>query len=126
MAAIREIKFKNSIDDAKVLSLLDSKGVRLDEDLLTNDYLSEAVKNHLILNHLPEIVEAPKNKLDLFYSKYYWLSAFNEKHKKLFGEDAGLEQQLFKLCEEAESSKLEVDWNLVEKIEEEVNATINH
>ena len=117
MNAIKEIKLSKQLDTAEFLTELNSKGVGTDEDLLNSNSLSEPLKNYLVLNYLPELVEYPKDKLDLLYGKYYWLSNFIEKHKSIFGEDEGLEQQLFKLCEEAEHSNLNVDWNLVEEIE---------
>jgi len=125
MDAIKEIKLAKPVDTTEFLTHLNSKGVKMNEDLLNSDYLSEALKNYLFLNYLPELVEYPKEKLDLFYGRYYWLSNFIGKHKKMFGEDEGLEQQLFKLCEEAEHSNLDVDWNLVEEIEE-ANKKINN
>jgi hypothetical protein len=118
MDAIKEIKLAKDLDSTEFLTELNSKGVRTNEDFLQSDYLSEPLKNYLVLSHLPELVEYPKEKLDLFYGKYYWLSNFVGKHKKMFGDDEGLEQQLFKLCEEAQHLNLDVDWNLVEEIEE--------
>lgn len=117
MDAIKEIKLAENLETPELLNRLDSKGVKMNEDLLQSGDLSEPLKNYLFLSYLPELVEYPKEKLDLFYGKYYWLSNFVGKHKKIFGADEGLEQQLFKLCEEAERQDLNVDWSLVEEIE---------
>jgi hypothetical protein len=117
MDAIKEIKLTEDLETDEILHQLNAKGVKANEDLLKSDDLSEPLKNYLYLSYLPELVEYPKAELDLFYGKYYWLSNFVGKHQKLFGTDEGLEQQLFKLAEEAEQSNLDVDWNLVEEIE---------
>lgn len=118
MDAVKEIKLAKDLETGEILHQLNAKGVKANEDLLQSDYLSEPLKNYLLLSYLPELVEYPKEELDLFYGKYYWLSNFLGKHKKMFGADEGLEQQLFKLAEEAEQANLDVDWNLVEEIEE--------
>jgi hypothetical protein len=119
MDKIKEIKLTKLIDTKELINLLTSKDINLNEDLLTNEILSESLKKQLILRHLPEIIESPKAVTDLFYSKYFWLATFNNKYKNIFGEDVGLDQQLYKLCEEAEQSNLDIDWNFVEKIEHE-------
>jgi hypothetical protein len=116
--AVKEIKLAKDLETDEILHQLNAKGVKANEDLLKSADLSEPLKNYLLLSYLPEVVEYPKEKLDVFYGKYYWLSNFLGKHKKIFGEDEGLEQQLFKLAEEADQSNLDVDWNLVEEIEE--------
>jgi hypothetical protein len=125
MDKIKEIKLKEFIDNDKLVNLLDSKGVKIDKDLFQNKYISESLTNQLILRYLPEFLESPKGKTELFYGKYYWMTAFNTKYKKLFGDDASLDQQLFKLCEEAEQEKLDVDWQTVESIEKEAVMNIN-
>lgn len=124
MESIKQLEFKPFFNKTDVLLMLNTKGVKIDEDLFENEYLSEAMKNQLILSYLPEVVENPDNKLSLFYSRYYWLSDFVERYKHLFGEDAGLDQQLFKLLGEAEHADLEIDWSLIEEIEDEINKTI--
>ncbi len=125
MDKIKEIKLKEFIDNDKLINLLDSKGVKIDKDLFQNKYISESLTNQLILRYLPEFLESPKGETELFYGKYYWMTAFNTKYKKLFGDDASLDQQLFKLCEEAEQENLDVDWQTVESIEKEAVMNIN-
>ncbi len=120
MEAIKRIEFKDSLNKTQFISLLNSKGVKIEQDLLQDKNLFESAKNYFALNYLPEFVETPKDELDMFYGKYYWLSILIGRYKKLFGNDEGLDQQLFKLCEEAENLGLDVDWNLVERIEENI------
>jgi hypothetical protein len=125
MDKIKEIKLKEFIDSDKLVNLLDSKGVKIDRNLLQNKFISESLTNQLILRYLPEFLESPKGEPELFYGKYYWMTAFNTKYKKLFGDDESLDQQLFKLCEEAEQENLDVDWQTVESIEREAVMSIN-
>lgn len=126
LESIKEIKLKKPITKSEILSLLNSKNIKVNEDYLTEKYLSNSFENHIFLTYLPELVESPNNEIDLFYSQYYWLTEFVERYKKMFGEDEGLDQQLFKLCEEAELTDLAVDWNFIEEIENEVKENISY
>ena len=51
------------------------------------------------------------------YSKYYWYDKYKNRYQKLYGKDAGVEQQQFMLLEEIEDKIGTVDWETVEKIE---------
>jgi hypothetical protein len=65
----------------------------------------------------------PINEEDFFYSRYYWFNKFVKKYIQIYGPNAGLEQQLFKMLEHyyEYSGVREVDWNIIEQIE---NGTI--
>ena len=39
---------------------------------------------------------------EILYSKYYWCSRFIEEYTKMYGTDAGYEQQLFQILEDME------------------------
>lgn len=125
MNVITEIKLKSKLDKLELAKALESRGVKVNTDLLFDNYLSNALENHMYLTYLPDLVESPTDSLNRFYSRYYWLSNFIEKYKKKFGQDAGLEQQLFKLMEEAEHENLIVDWNLVERVQNEAVTAAN-
>ena len=57
-------------------------------------------------------------KEDLFYSQYYWFNKFKNRYIELYGPNAGMEQQLFKMVEHYyEYTNGKVDWEIIEKIE---------
>jgi hypothetical protein len=49
----------------------------------------------------------------VLYNRYYWFLTYAKRHMRYSGYDAGLEQQAFKLLDQAEC---EVDWSMVEAI----------
>lgn len=52
----------------------------------------------------------------ILYSKYYWLSRLADQFHEVYGFDAGVEQQQFKIMEELDQRIDNVDWNFVEKL----------
>jgi hypothetical protein len=68
---------------------------------------------YLLFTHasdlLPEISTA-----DVFYNRYVWFRRFAAMYRIVHGEDAGIEQQLFHLLEDAPPG---IDWSQVEKID---------
>ena len=52
----------------------------------------------------------------ILYSKYYWYDKYKNRYQKLYGKDAGVEQQQFMLLEEIEDKIGTVDCETVEKI----------
>ena len=46
-----------------------------------------------------------------FYNAYYWVLAFAKRYKSIYGFDAGVEQETFKVLEAAPA---DVDWKTVE------------
>ena len=75
-----------------------------------------ALTNYLILTESGLF----KDDLLTYYSRYYWFMTFVERKKSNSGDDAGLDQQLFKIIEESESFAEEVDWSVIQEIEKEV------
>lgn len=57
----------------------------------------------------------------IFYNRYYWFVFFLKLYTAKHGYDAGLEQQAFQLLEESETMNIEVDWDLIVKIESDIN-----
>lgn len=57
----------------------------------------------------------------ILYSKYYWFTKYKEKCRALYGMDAGIEQQQYKIIEEISQRLIEVKWELIEEIENENN-----
>lgn len=67
-----------------------------------------------------EIIKAAELSLsEILYSKYYWFSMLKACMNKLYGEDAGLAQQQFKIIDEITQRAGAADWRLLEKIETE-------
>ena len=54
---------------------------------------------------------------NLSYSKYYWYVKFKDKYETIYGFDAGIEQQQFKLLEELDQRFDNIHWDLLEKID---------
>lgn len=54
----------------------------------------------------------------VLYTKYYWCTQFKNRFNDLYGKDAGIEQQQYKIIEEMTRRLKEVDWNLIQMIEE--------
>lgn len=54
----------------------------------------------------------------ILYSKYFWLTQYMKKYNEIYGYDAGIEQQKFELIEELENRLGNVDWDLLQKIDD--------
>ncbi len=75
---------------------------------------------YLFVEKESEIRELIKYPLEtILYSKFYWCSRFKEEHEKMFGKDAGIEQQHYKIVEEMSQRIPCIDWELIQKIEED-------
>lgn len=64
--------------------------------------------------------EITKESLEvILYSKYYWCSRYKEKYIKIYGTDAGIEQQQYRILEELDQ-RLEngIDWSVIQDLEE--------
>lgn len=56
----------------------------------------------------------------ILYSKYYWSSRYKERYMEIYGSDASVEQQQYKILEEIDQRINEdVDWNIIQLIEED-------
>ena len=56
------------------------------------------------------------NEKDVFYNRYYWFRRFAKLHQAHYGYDAGIEDQVSQLLEQAPS---DVDWSIVERLSKE-------
>lgn len=56
----------------------------------------------------------------ILYSKYFWLTQYMKKYNAINGYDAGIEQQRFELIEELDQRLENVDWDLLQKIDDMV------
>lgn len=91
--------------------------------IITNDVNDEELKKNLFyynfLNNNIEKLALKEDKNKISYSKYYWYIEYKRRYFELFGYDAGIEQEGFKLLEEIENELEDrVDWSRIQKIEE--------
>lgn len=55
----------------------------------------------------------------VLYSKYYWSSRFIECYIELYGMDAGLEQEKYKILDEMDRELSNgINWDIIKKLEE--------
>lgn len=96
----------------------------LEENIFKDEMLSRFKLYYDFINNnegkLINDISMVDNK-SVMYSKYFWHTKFKNRYLDLFGYDAGIEQQSFKLLEECEN-KLEggVDWEIIEEIEKNI------
>ncbi len=104
-------EIKTISNDINVLNL-DSSIIDSLKEL--NDFRErECLTNYILLTDSGKF----ENNLLTYYSRYYWLMSYIERSKVLKREDVGLEQQLFKLIEESEHLSLDVNWDVIQNIE---------
>lgn len=56
---------------------------------------------------------------DILYGRYYWFTKFLVRYEKLYGKDAGMEQQQFKIIEAMDYAGC-VDCSLLKKTDQEI------
>lgn len=98
------------------LNFKDSEAEKIEDSLL-----SKLLKYVHVLGQL-ESRAIKENRVleigDLFYSRYYWFNQFKRRYFILYGHDEGLEQQSFKMLSDySEQFPGEMDWSLIERIE---------
>lgn len=72
----------------------------------------------VIENHKSEISEITNINIEnLSYSQYYWYVKLKNKYEEIYGFDAGIEQQQFKLLEALEQRFNHIHWDIIEKID---------
>ncbi len=94
------------------------------EDLYEDKTLNEYANNYKVLaeNRKNIMLILDKDLETVLYSEYYWYTKFKNYYKKVYGEDAGVEQGQFKLIEEIEGQLEQgVDWGIIQSIEEELD-----
>lgn len=55
----------------------------------------------------------PRSEVEAFYNRYFWFLVFSGLRQAMDGYDAGLEQQAFRMLEQAPAN---IDWSVVEKV----------
>ncbi|MDE5718986.1 MAG: hypothetical protein K2I53_15540 [Lachnospiraceae bacterium] len=90
--------------------------------LYEDDEMNKAINYALSLeDNEQRILTIKKYTLsDILYGRYYWFTKFLVRYEKLYGKDAGMEQQQFKIIEAMDHAGC-VDCSLLEKIEQDLN-----
>ncbi len=116
-----EILRKISLTEQEVRDLLKDSNVNI---IPMQGEHGAALSIFLALSYFPHVALgiADFSEVDLFYNKYYWLLKAVRGWQRDHGLDAGLEQQAFQILEHA---GIEVDWDVVEKIEQRVASEID-
>lgn len=75
----------------------------------------EALARSLLFERWPELVlEEPVDPVRRFYNRYFWFVRFAAMWQAAHGHDAGLEQQVFQLLEEAD---VDIDWDVIQELD---------
>ncbi|HHL3302845.1 TPA: hypothetical protein ACQ444_003565 [Bacillus cereus] len=110
----------------KIISELElKKMIELEKDSLVvrKDISDEKLKRFLsyyefFTNNVIGLVEK-EGKNTILYSKYYWYTKYKKRYFEVYGYDAGIEQEGFKLLEELENELEDgIDWLIIQDIEE--------
>lgn len=90
--------------------------------LYEDDEMNKAINYALSLeDNEQKILTIKKYTLsDILYGRYYWFAKFLVQYEKLYGKDAGMEQQQFKIIEAMDYAGC-LDCSLLEKIEQDLN-----
>jgi hypothetical protein len=101
--------------DEAVKGLLVSGGeaYSVDQD---DELYGAAFRRHLLFSRWPSLLTEAGfylSKEELLYNSYYWMLKFAKLHALKNGYDAGIEQQVFKILEQADC---DVDWTVAEEI----------
>lgn len=79
--------------------------------------------NYLILFEQKEkMIQSLTNESieTILYSKYYWSLRYKERYMELYGPEASVEQQQYKILEELDQRiNGDIDWNIIKLIEED-------
>lgn len=94
-----------------------------DKFIVRRDISDETLKRFLsyydfFTNNVIDLAEK-EDENTILYSKYYWYTKYKKRYFEVYGYDAGIEQEGFKLLEELEN-RLEdgIDWVIIQDIEE--------
>ena len=106
----------NEIELEKMIELeRDYKNMR---DDISDDILRKFLGYYDFLNNIINLV-SKEDKKKIMYNKYYWYTKYKKRYFDVYGYDAGIEQDGFKLLEELENELEEgVEWSIIQEIEE--------
>jgi hypothetical protein len=98
---INTINFKSYISSS--FNLTENYGLSLKKYIILTNFESAFLKNYTFL--------------DLFYNRYYYFCMFIQIYQSQYGLSSDLEQQQFKIIETAANNIENIDWHIVENIE---------
>ncbi|KPV56470.1 hypothetical protein QJ48_27475 [Paenibacillus sp. A3] len=108
MRILKKEEITNYVSDEKLRSFYN--------DTITDAHLNERLAYYSYLKS--NVSSISLDKQSIYYSIYYWYVRFKERYFEVYGHDAGMEQEGFKLLEELDDQLEEgVNWGLIEKIE---------
>lgn len=87
-----------------------------------NEELNRLLNYWLLLEECRSMIQelSGESLETILYSKYYWSSRFIEMYTELYGVDAGLKQQQYKILEEMDQELSGgIDWKIIPKLEED-------
>lgn len=95
-------------------------------DLILNQFYGYSLKVYILLTYMLPFIKLDENftKEDIFYCRYFWFTRFAKQKEKREGYDAGINQQLVRLLEEVDYNNLQIDWNTIQKISDELDIEI--
>jgi hypothetical protein len=75
----------------------------------------EALVRSLLFEHWPDLIAGEALELERrFYNRYFWFARVVALWQAEHGSDAGLEQQLFQMTEQAD---FPIDWDLLQELD---------
>lgn len=83
-----------------------------DDDLLRDENCGPPLRAYLALTD--GRLGAELSPQDQVYNRYLWFRRFAIEHNRLFGFDAGVEQQTMQILENADC---EIDWNAIQELD---------
>lgn len=95
-------------------------------DLILNQVYGYSLKAFLLLTYMFPYIKLEEyfSKEDIFYNRYLWFTRFARQKEKREGYDAGINQQSVRLLEEVDYNNLEIDWNAIQQISDELDIEI--
>jgi hypothetical protein len=108
----------------------DIKTVALEQsinmDIMLDQVFGYSLKVYILLTYLLPLIKlnGDFSKEDIFYNRYLWFARFTKLKEKQEGYDPGINQQSVQLLEEVDYNDLKIDWNIIQKISDELDMEI--
>lgn len=99
------------------------KMVELDKEVVRTDSSDEKLKKFIsyyefLINNVINLV-GKEDEDTILYSRYYWYTKYKKRYFEVYGYDAGIEQEGFKLLVELENGLEDgIDWGVIQDLEE--------
>ncbi len=107
-------ELEKRLSNINIDDLFQATSMLWNEELLNDQFYGSALKFYILLSYSP--VFCSEDPVRIFYNRYYWFLTFVEKYKLKNGDNAGLEQQVFKLLEEVDRIDSNIDWDIIEQL----------